>query len=123
WLWLACSSAIRLWDDEGWDLLCTRHVQLARDAGALVVLPIALNQRAGLHVYEGEFAAAASLIEEARAINDATGSHLPPYTAVGLAAFRGREFQPSELIDTSNAKDGLEARGEGVGLSLRHSAD
>jgi DNA-binding CsgD family transcriptional regulator len=103
WLWLACSTAVRLWDDEGWDLLSTRHIQLARDAGALGVLPIALNQRAGLHLYEGEFAAAASLIEEARAINEVTGSQLPPYASVGLAAFRGRE---------------VEERGERAGLSL-----
>jgi len=67
------------------------------------VLPIALNQRAGLHLYEGEFAAAASLIEEARAINEVTGSQLPPYASVGLAAFRGRE---------------VEERGERAGLSL-----
>jgi DNA-binding CsgD family transcriptional regulator len=117
WLWLACSTAVRLWDDEGWDLLSKRHVQLARDAGALGVLPIALNQRAGLHLYEGEFAAAASLIDEARAINEATGSQLPPYASLGLAAFRGRELQASGLIETSPEED-VEGRGEEVGLSL-----
>jgi DNA-binding CsgD family transcriptional regulator len=117
WLWLACSTAVRLWDDEGWDLLSARHVQLARDAGALGVLPIALNQRAGLHLYEGEFAAAASLIEEARAISEATGSQLPPYASLGLAAFRGRELQASEPNDTSSKED-VEGRGEVVGVSL-----
>ncbi|MDX6628992.1 MAG: hypothetical protein QOH00_1238 [Gaiellales bacterium] len=117
WLWLACSTAVRLWDDRGWDLLSARHVQLARDAGALGVLPIALNQRAGLHLYEGEFTAATSLIEEARAINEATGSQLPPYASLGLAAFRGRELRASEPTDTSS-KEGVEGRGEEVGLSL-----
>jgi hypothetical protein len=33
----------RLWDSEGWDVLSTRQVQLARDDGALGVVPIALN--------------------------------------------------------------------------------
>src|SRR6266508_5636494 len=35
WLWLACRAAVDLWDDESWYLLSTRHVQLARDAGAM----------------------------------------------------------------------------------------
>ena len=39
WLWLASPAAQILWDDQSWDLLSTRHVQLARDAGALGVLP------------------------------------------------------------------------------------
>ncbi len=116
WLGLACPTAVRLWDDESWDLLSTRHVELARDAGALGVLPIALNQRAGLHLFRGEFGAAASLIEEAAAITEATGSRLPHFASLGLAAFRGRELQASEMIDTS-AKD-LARRGEAVGPSL-----
>ncbi len=45
WLWLACANAVRLWDDESWHVLSTRHIELARAAGALGVLPIALNQR------------------------------------------------------------------------------
>ena len=40
WLWLASRTAVDLWDDETWDVLSTRHVQLARDAGALTVLPM-----------------------------------------------------------------------------------
>jgi DNA-binding CsgD family transcriptional regulator len=116
WLWLACPTAVRLWDDENWELLSTRQIQLARDAGALGVLPIALNQRAGLHLQKGEFAAAASLIEEAAAITEATGSQLPPYTSLGLAAFRGLELQASSLTEAS-MKD-LVRRGEGVGPTL-----
>jgi len=116
WLWLACSAAQVLWDDQGWDLLSTRHVQLARDAGALGVLPIALAQRTGLHLYQGDFAAAAALIDEAAAITEATGSQLPPYAALGLAAFRGQERRASELIETST-KDTVR-RGEGRGLNF-----
>jgi DNA-binding CsgD family transcriptional regulator len=117
WLWLACSTAVRLWDDAGWDLLSARHVQVACDAGALGVLPIALNQRAGLHLHKGEFASAASLIEEARAINEVTGSHLPPYASLGLAAFRGQELRASEPIDATS-KGESEGRREKVGQSL-----
>ncbi len=116
WLWLACPAAQILWDDQSWDLLSTHHVQLARNAGALGVLPIALAQRTGLHLYQGDFAAAAALIDEATAITEATGSQLPPYAALGLAAFRGQERQASELIETST-KDTVR-RGEGRGLNF-----
>ena len=49
WLWLACRTAMDLWDDDSWFVLSARHVQLARDAGALSVLPLALNRQAGIH--------------------------------------------------------------------------
>src|SRR6266704_3412490 len=116
WLWLACPAAQILWDERSWDLISTRHVQLARDADALGVLLFALAQRTGLHLYQGDFAAAAALIDEASAISEATGSQLPPYAALGLAAFRGRELQAFELIETST-KDTVR-RGEGRGLNF-----
>jgi hypothetical protein len=37
WLLFASPTAVRLWDDESWDRLSARHVQLARDAGAVEV--------------------------------------------------------------------------------------
>jgi DNA-binding CsgD family transcriptional regulator len=101
WLWLASPTAVRLWDDENWDRLSARHVELARDSGALGVLPIALNLRAGLHLYKGELAVGGSMIEEAKAICEATGSRVGPYASLALAAFRGRELQASDLIDAS----------------------
>ncbi len=114
WLWCACPTAVRLWDDESWDLLSTRYVRLARDGGALGVLPIALNQRAGLHLFHGDFAAAAALLEEAGPITEATGSRLPPYSSLFLAAFRGDEGELSELIEASTTE--AVRRGDGVGL-------
>ena len=40
WLWLAWLAVAReLWDDEAWHELATRAVRLAREAGALTVLP------------------------------------------------------------------------------------
>jgi ATP/maltotriose-dependent transcriptional regulator MalT len=114
WLWQVCQAAQMLWDDESWDLLSTRRVELARDVGALGVLPIALSQRAGLHLYEGDFAAAASLIEEAAAVAEATGSEFRPYARLALTAFRGKERQIAELTETGIGD--LVRRGEGVGL-------
>ncbi|HEY2436375.1 MAG TPA: AAA family ATPase, partial [Solirubrobacteraceae bacterium] len=47
WLGLAARAAALLWDDEAWDELTARLVQLARDAGALTLLPLALSYRSG----------------------------------------------------------------------------
>jgi hypothetical protein len=50
WSFVAAHTAHDLWDDEGWEALSTQHLQLARDVGALGVLPIAIAQRAGMHL-------------------------------------------------------------------------
>jgi tetratricopeptide (TPR) repeat protein len=116
WLWLASLAATNLWDHEAWDELSTRHVQLARDAGALTVLPIALISRMAVHLWAGELLAAASLVDEVEIVTDATGSHLAPYGALGLAAWRGQEAEASKLIETAMKE--VVARGEGQGLAL-----
>jgi DNA-binding CsgD family transcriptional regulator len=116
WLWLGVFAAEMLWDDESWDQLSIGHVRRAREDGALGVLPVALSQRAALHLLEGDLAAATSLIEEAVTITKATGSQRLLAVQVALAAFRGRESQASELAETST-KD-AERRGEGAGLTF-----
>ena len=63
-----------LFDDDGWHLLATRHVVIARDTGALGVLQIGLMYLGVLRVFEGTLDAAAALIEEADSVIDATGS-------------------------------------------------
>ena len=113
WLWLACRVAADLWDDETWHELATRGVTLARDAGALTVLPIAATYRAGVHVHAGEFAAAAALIEEADAITEATGNAPLGYTSLVLAAWRGQEAQASELIEAGVRRRNRPGRGKG----------
>jgi DNA-binding CsgD family transcriptional regulator len=116
WLWLACRIAPDLWEDEAWHELATRQLKLARDAGALNVLPLAATYRAGVHVHAGEFAAAAGLIEEADAITEATGNAPLGYTSLVLAAWRGQEAQALELIEASR-EDAAE-RGEGRAITL-----
>ena len=116
WLWLATHAAHDLLDDEGWDVLCARHVDVARRAGALAVLPIALTARVGLSLYAGDLAQAAVLVEEVEAITAATGSGLPRYAAMALAAWQGREAEASALIAATESE--LVERGEGMGLSI-----
>src|SRR6185437_8461678 len=93
-----------------------QHVQIARETGALGELPLALSQRVYAHLFAGELTTAASLVDEIRAANEATGANLTPYGAVGLAALRGREPEAIALIDESR-KD-VTRRGEGIGLSV-----
>lgn len=122
WFWQAFpivqeSAAHELWDDEVWHHLATYAVRLARDAGALAVLPLALVYRAGVHIQAGEFAAATALIDEADAITTATGYAPVKYHSVLLAALRGAEPDALRLIGA--ALDNGVARGEGrvVGLT------
>jgi DNA-binding CsgD family transcriptional regulator len=116
WLWLACRLAQDLWDDELWQVLATRGVRFARETGALGVLPIAATYRASLHVHAGVFGAAASLIDEADAITQATGMAPLKYASLMLAAWRGDEADGFELIETGRAE--ATARGEGMGLGV-----
>jgi DNA-binding CsgD family transcriptional regulator len=114
WLWLACRIARALGDDASWDELTDRQVQLARHAGALSLLPIALIERFGVQLFVGDLDAAASLVAEAEAVAEATGSQLAPQGAIALAAWRGREAEASALIQASRQE--VERRGEGLWL-------
>jgi DNA-binding CsgD family transcriptional regulator len=105
-----------LWDDDAFHELATRAVRLAREAGALTMLPVALPYLAGVRLWGGEFAAASALTEEADAIAAATGNTGLVFGRLALAAWRGREAEAVELINA-----GLEdatARGEGRVLAL-----
>jgi DNA-binding CsgD family transcriptional regulator/tetratricopeptide (TPR) repeat protein len=117
-LWLACRVAPDLWDDELWHELATRAVRLARDAGHLSVLPVALTYRAGVHVHAGEFDAASGLIAEADAISEATGGAPLWYTSLVLAAWRGEESRALQLIQLGF--DDATVRGEGRAIALAH---
>jgi DNA-binding CsgD family transcriptional regulator len=120
WLLLASPVAHEAWDDEAADRLTARSVARARDAGALTILPIALEYRAGVHFHSGELAAASALIEEANAISEATGNTPLVYASLVLAAWRGQEASTVELIEAS-IRDAT-ARGEGRVISLMEYA-
>jgi DNA-binding CsgD family transcriptional regulator len=120
WLWLAERAAMAVWDDETWHVLASRHVKLARDAGALSELPLAVRSRILLHSHAGELAEGAALIAEAQVVADATGSQLAPYGATGVAAWRGREGEAVALIQAN--MDGVTSRGEGRGVTSQYSA-
>ena len=115
-LWQVGVAALHVWDDESWEVLSTRHVELARATGALTELPLALSSRAVMHVLAGELTAADALAHEVQAVTDAIGSSLAPYGAIALAAFRADEAGLSELTEATT-KDAM-TRGEGIALTV-----
>ena len=91
-------------------------VWVARETGALSVLPTAATYRAALHVHAGEFGAASALIAEADAITHATGMAPLKYASLMLAAWRGNEAEALELGEAGRLE--ATARGEGMGLRV-----
>jgi DNA-binding CsgD family transcriptional regulator len=116
WLWLACVAAMRIWDSDQWNVLSSRHVQLARQTGSLSELPLALTSRSCVLVFAGDLSGAASLTDEARAVGEAIGSSIAPYGALGVAALRGDEASTLALLKAT--KDDVARRGEGVGITF-----
>jgi DNA-binding CsgD family transcriptional regulator len=117
-LWLTSTTAAELWDDEHWDTLSARHVRIAREAGALIELPLALTSRVYVHLFAGELAEASSLVQEAQAVREATRSNLVTYDAIGLAAWQGREDEMHRLIDTTMSETVV----EGIGTTVTNWA-
>ena len=104
-------AVFELWDDEAFNALAVRAVQLARDTGALAMLSVTLVYRSGVHLFSGEFAAASAMNQEADAIAAATGNAALVYGKLLVGAWRGVESDAMALINA-----GLEsatARGEG----------
>jgi DNA-binding CsgD family transcriptional regulator len=90
WVWPVCEVAADLWDDEAWQALATRRIRLARESGAVLVLPAALGSLALLDVHRGDFAAAAARADEADAVTAALGVPASAAPRLVLAAWRGR---------------------------------
>jgi DNA-binding CsgD family transcriptional regulator len=121
WLWLTTLAALHLWDDERWDMLSSRYVELARKTGALSELPLALSTRSMMLLFAGDVATATALTDEGRAVIDATGSQFAPYAAMGLAALQGRQAEVSALIEDTASDVAL--RGEGIAMSVAEWAN
>ncbi len=110
------TAAAELWDDTIYRQLATDIVRHAREMGALAIIPRALAYRARAHLLAGEFATAATLIEEAASITAATGYVPFKYDLLLLAAWRGSPADAVGLIEAATAEG--TARGEGRLLGL-----
>jgi DNA-binding CsgD family transcriptional regulator len=120
WLWLACRIAADLWDHATWEALATRGLRLARESGALSILPMAGSYRAGVHVHAGQYRAAWALLEESSAVTEATGTTPLVQAKQIIAAWRGHEEEALALIEGGRRL--AAARGQGMALSMIDNA-
>jgi DNA-binding CsgD family transcriptional regulator len=117
----ASSVARTLWDDTAFDVLTARSVTLARQAGALSLLPEALDYRALYCVDAGELAGAAAALDEAEAIRQATGTEPGFGRDSGLlAALRDEERAATGHIERLRRESGIGSV-SGRGARLEHS--
>ncbi|MFD1502849.1 helix-turn-helix transcriptional regulator, partial [Streptosporangium lutulentum] len=101
WLPLACRLAHNVWDFDNWSALSAGLVDLARETGALSVLPSALHMLASNRAMAGELAVADALVAEAATIGEATGSRVfAHYAALVVEPWKGREAATRQVIET-----------------------
>jgi DNA-binding CsgD family transcriptional regulator len=116
-LWLAAPVAHEVFRIDVLNRITDRAVQVARETGALSMLPTALAVRAGVLHYLGRLADSAALIDEAEALMRTTGSALQASGAVPLAAYRGREPEATNLIDAMFQEAHTRAEGWTLGIA------
>ena len=87
---LRSTAASLLWDYDGLHRWAERLVEALRAEGALAILPSDLSALAGAKIYGGDLSAVASLIAEAHAVIEASGTTFAPYAAAQLAGVESR---------------------------------
>lgn len=115
WLGIGSRIAADLWDDELWDRLTSRGVDLARETGSLMKLPYALTDRCLAEVHFGNFDTAQQLVDRIDALTISGLGPSFPCGALLLAGWRGAEETALARIDAAR-QDALE-RGEGILLT------
>ena len=108
---LPARIAAELLDDETWDVLATRQVEIARKNGLFEALPTLLGYLGTLRIHEGNLQAAESLLVESDAISD-----MAYLTKLTLAAYRADEAGLATLRGAIEPH--ATARGHGVILAV-----
>ena len=116
WLWPAAHVAMALWDDESYEVLSARHIELARESGLLAVLPTALTTRIVAYAFSGQLTAADQLISEMRVLTDAMEIPMPPYGPLFLSGWRGREAAAAQVQRRGGPGRHRTGRGRRTGL-------
>jgi DNA-binding CsgD family transcriptional regulator len=101
WGWAAVVASHSVWDDDLERATLERHIRQLREVGALGRLPILLSALGVATAQTGDFAGAAALIAEGEAVASATGSPIAAYTALRVAALRGRRGEATPLISSA----------------------
>ena len=117
WAYMATAASTNVWDDDiTTRAIAARIVQLARDAGALLQLPIALAVQGTVTAWSGDFAGTAALAAETDSVAAASGIRFPSIIGLRLLALQGREAQASMLIART-----IEQAGGGQGISATNA--
>jgi len=108
---IASRVAAELFDEQTWTALVDRHVEVSRQDGILLALPVTLGYLAAIRVYEGNLEGAEIALDESDSI--VTSESNDPMRLL-LTAYRGDEEQTTLF---STRLDTL-ATERGVGLVL-----
>jgi DNA-binding CsgD family transcriptional regulator len=122
WGWVATTVGPALWDEEVMLALLARHLQIARDTGALTALSLHLSASGLLLAWTGDLAAAAALVREAELVANTTGVTLPAGAALHRAALEGAEADASALITDTLERAGGNGGGTGSALAYWSAA-
>jgi len=119
WLGYQTGAATLLWDYPSFRAVAETWVQVARDLGALRMLPWGLSTLAMANIWAGDLFEAASLIGEAELVSEATGSSFTLFAAALLAGLRGHERDATPVIEATISH--ARARGQGQGIKVVRS--
>ena len=108
-------TVFELWDDDAFHALATRAVRLARDTGALALLPVALVYRSGVHLFGGELMLAEALVQEADAIAVASGNASLLYAWLLDQRLAGRRSRSHEVHQRRPCERDRAIRGQSGG--------
>ncbi|MHB8234248.1 MAG: helix-turn-helix transcriptional regulator, partial [Solirubrobacteraceae bacterium] len=111
WSWLVTVAAHQVWDYESLNALASRAARVARDAGALPALAVALDLEVQAATIGGRYAEAATLIAQLDSVTEVIGTRVFQPGAVYLAACRGDVRRLGEIAAEANAdeRDGTTA--------------
>ncbi|MFF4616028.1 ATP-binding protein [Nonomuraea jabiensis] len=113
WLSFACRMAHNVWDFDSWSVLSARLVDLARETGALSVLPPALHMLVSNRALAGELSVADELLAEAVTIGEVTGSRFfAQYAALVVEPWKGREAATRQAIEAITRETALQGEGK-----------
>jgi DNA-binding CsgD family transcriptional regulator len=121
WPWFARRVAPELFADDAWHYLATRSTKVTREAGALGVLPIALNHLAHLRCLEGDLDGATALLDEADEIAHATGTEPLAIGRLSLVGYRGIETEALVVFEATEPT-AVARGGEGIVLTFAEHA-
>jgi DNA-binding CsgD family transcriptional regulator len=117
-------AAADVFDEPAWDDLTHAWVQLARRAGALAALPLALAFRSWLEVLQGRFGSAASHLAEIEDVVTLTGSPgllgSPAPAQVLRDAWQGDE--DATRAGARRMMQDAHERGQGIGIDHAYAA-